>query len=77
MEKWSRTSVRCYSGYKAVERPVSFRINGHELKVLRIVESWYEPDHLYFSVQASDGLSYILRHHQYEDLWDVRMSDKS
>lgn len=73
METWSHTSVQCYSGYKAVERPVSFRVNGDELNVLKIVESWYEPDHLYFRVQASDGLSYILRHHEYEDLWEVRV----
>lgn len=72
MGRWSRASVRCYSGYKAAERPVSFRVHRDELKVVRIVESWHEPDHLCFRVRASDGASYILRHHRYQDFWEVR-----
>lgn len=66
------TTVRCLSGYRADERPVTFRLGRRDLRVTGIVESWYTPDHLYFKVEAEDGGVYLLRHHEYKDFWRVR-----
>jgi hypothetical protein len=69
---WNRTAVRCFSGYRADERPLSFLLEDRETKVHAILESWREPDYACFRVEIEDGLVYDLRHHEYEDVWEAR-----
>jgi hypothetical protein len=57
-----RVQVECYSGRKADERPVRFRLEGREYMVEQILDQWYGPEHEYFKLQADDGNVYILRH---------------
>jgi hypothetical protein len=75
-KSWHRTAVRCLSGYKADERPLSFLVDDDEIEVRTILESWREPDYLYFRVETKDGQAYDLRQHEYEDFWQVRESGK-
>lgn len=63
--------VRCYSGYKANERPVSFRIRDHEHTVTDILDRWYGPDYAYFKLKADDGNTYILRYSEPHDEWEL------
>lgn len=56
-----RLEVDCYSGRKADEHPVRFRIGDHAYMVDEILDQWYGPDDIYFKVQADDGNFYILR----------------
>jgi hypothetical protein len=58
--------VKCYSGFKANERPQSFVHAGRELLVMDIEGSWYEEDactrarRACFRVRADDGDLYLL-----------------
>ena len=54
--------VDCYSGRKADERPVRFRLDGREYLVDEVLDQWYGPEHAFFKVRADDGNLYILRH---------------
>jgi uncharacterized protein (UPF0128 family) len=54
--------VECYSGRKAEERPVRFRVDGHEYVVEEVLDQWYEPEDVFFKVRADDGNVYVLRH---------------
>ena len=56
-----KLEVECYSGRKADERPVRFRLDGHEYLVEELVDQWYGPSDSYFKVRADDGNLYILR----------------
>lgn len=56
-----RVQVACYSGWKADERPVRFRLEGHEYTVEEVLDQWYGPDEVFFKVRADDGKLYILR----------------
>jgi uncharacterized protein (UPF0128 family) len=56
-----KLQVDCYSGRKADERPVRFRLNGHEYRVEEIQDQWYGPSDTYFKIRADDGNLYILR----------------
>ena len=73
-KSWSPTRVRCLAGYRSNERPISYLIDDTEVEVRTILESWREPDYLYFEVEAEYGGVYALRHHEYEDYWEVRES---
>jgi uncharacterized protein (UPF0128 family) len=54
--------VDCYSGQKADERPVRFRLDGREYLVEEVLDQCYGPEHAFFKVRADDGNLYILRH---------------
>lgn len=58
---YMKLQVECYSGYKAEERPVIFRIDGHEYRVEEVLDQWYGPADAWFKVRAHDGNLYILR----------------
>ncbi len=53
--------VEAYSGYKAQERPLRFRLGEHWRLVREVVDRWYGPEATYFKVAAEDGNLYILR----------------
>lgn len=54
--------VECYSGQRADERPVRFRLDGRDYMVEELVDQWYGPDDVFFKVRADDGNLYVLRH---------------
>ncbi|WP_287155290.1 hypothetical protein [Candidatus Solincola tengchongensis] len=70
--------VKCYSGFKADERPLSFVLSGRELSVMDIEGSWFEEDEtsrerrVCFRVRADDGDLYLLSHHPEEGSWILR-----
>jgi hypothetical protein len=57
-----KVQVECYSGSKADERPIRFRLGGHEYAVKGVLDQWYGPDHVFFNIRADDGNVYVLRH---------------
>jgi hypothetical protein len=71
---WNPSQVRCLAGSRANERPISFLVNEREIKVRAVLASWREPEYLCFRVETEDGRVYHLRHHEYEDYWEVRIS---
>ena len=56
-----KLSVECYSGRKADERPVRFLLAGRLYRVETVLDQWYDPEHIFYKVQANDGNLYILR----------------
>jgi uncharacterized protein (UPF0128 family) len=56
-----RLEVECYSARKADERPVRFRLDGHEYLVEELLDQWYGENDAFYKVRADDGNLYILR----------------
>jgi hypothetical protein len=56
-----KLKVECYSGRKADERPVRFRLEGKQYVVQALLDQWYDPDSIFYKVRADDGNLYILR----------------
>lgn len=52
--------VECYSGRKADERPLGFRLDAQEYAVEEVLDQWYGPDHVFFRVRADDRKVYVL-----------------
>ena len=63
--------VKCYSGYRLNERPVSFSIGEKEFQVKEILDRWYGADYAYFKVRADDGNIYILKYDEHQDSWEL------
>jgi hypothetical protein len=56
-----RIEVQAYAGFKADERPVSFRLAEREYVVEQLLDKWYGPTETWFKVLADDGGTYILK----------------
>ena len=67
--------VKCYSGFKVNERPLSFTLRGREFSVMDIEGSWYVEDEsgkerrACFRVRADDGDLYLLSCDENRDDW--------
>ena len=68
-----RVEVECYSGYKADQRPLRFRVGEHLLEVQTVLDQWYGPSEAWFRVRASDGNIYVLKHtcRGNQDVWSL------
>lgn len=80
--KFEVIDVQAYSGYKHNEKPISFRFQGKDYKVVEIVDRWYEgsvesnkPYMNYFKVRAEDAKEYILRYNNLFDKWSILIKD--
>jgi len=56
-----KLQVDCYSGRKADERPLRFRLEGRQYVVEEVLDQWYDPESIFYKVRADDGNLYILR----------------
>ena len=63
--------VKAYSGYRANERPLSFRLGERTLAVTALLETRRDPAHDCFRVLAEDGGKYLLRWHRKTDRWSL------
>jgi len=68
--------VECYSGYRGEETPRRFFIDGRRVEIEAVMDRWLAPDHAYFKLRGADGATYILRHEQATDRWELWMYDK-
>jgi hypothetical protein len=66
-----KVEVEAYSGFKADERPLRFRLGERWIAVEEVVDRWYDPDAVYFRVRAEDAGMYILRHVDGSDVWTL------
>ena len=56
-----KLEVDCYSGRKADERPVRFRLEGRQYLVEEVLDQWYGLQDAFYKIRADDGNLYILR----------------
>ena len=50
-----KLEVDCYSGYKAEEKPIRFRLDGHQYLIEEVLDQWYGPNDEFYKVRADDG----------------------
>lgn len=63
--------VSCYAGYRAEQEPTAFWLGDRRLEVKAILDRWYAPAQRWFRVDADDGDTYVLRHDETSDEWDI------
>jgi hypothetical protein len=70
-EKEMELEVNCYSGRKADERPVRFRLDKRDYTVEEVLDQWYGPDDAFYKVRAQDGNVYVLRRQMSDGSWHL------
>jgi len=71
MKKEMELEVICYSGRKADERPVRFRLDKRDYTVEEVLDQWYGPDDVFYKVRAQDGNVYVLRQQTSDGSWHL------
>lgn len=64
-------TVESYSGTRADERPVAFRLGERRIVVRAILDRWYGEDHAYFKLIGEDGALYLIRQDRGCDRWEL------
>lgn len=64
-------TVESYSGTRADERPVAFRLGERRIAVREIIDRWYGEDHAYFKLIGEDGALYLIRQDRGCNLWEL------
>ena len=68
--------VECYAGHRGEEEPRAFFLGERRVQVTEVLDRWLVPDHRYFKVRADDGATYILRHENAADRWELTLFER-
>lgn len=53
--------------------PRAFNLGNRRIEVLQIIDRWLSTEYGYFKLQASDGSTYILRHDELSNQWELTL----
>jgi hypothetical protein len=69
--------VDCSAGYRGEESPRRFHWEDRSVDVAEVVDRWIGQDHRYFKVRDPDGDTWILRHDELLDRWELALYEAS
>jgi hypothetical protein len=67
----TKLKVECYAGYKGNQRPLALSLGKRRMRITKIIDQWYGPDHTYFKVLTDEENVYILRYREVSDNWEL------
>jgi hypothetical protein len=65
--------VDCYAGHRGEQTPRALVLGGRRLDVVEVVDAWLAPDHRYFKLKCTDGDTYLVRHDERSNTWELTM----
>jgi len=68
-----RVDVECYAGHRGEQTPCMLILGDRRIVVAEVVDAWLAPDYRYFKLRGSDGDTYLVRHDERSDTWELTM----
>jgi hypothetical protein len=65
--------VECYAGYRGEQTPRTLILGEHRIAVTEVVDAWLAPDYRYFKLTGADGNTYLVRHDERSNTWELTM----
>jgi len=65
--------VECYAGHRGEQTPRTLILDDRRIAVAKVVDAWLAPDHRYFKLKGADGNTYLVRHDERSDTWELTM----
>jgi len=65
--------VECYAGHRGEQAPRSLILGDRRVAVAEVLDAWLAPDHRYFKLRGSDGDTYLVRHDERANTWELTM----
>jgi hypothetical protein len=66
-------NVECYAGHRGEQTPRTLILGDRRIAVAAVLDAWLAPDYRYFKLRGADGDTYIVRHDERSDTWELRM----
>jgi hypothetical protein len=68
-----RVGVECYAGHRGEQTPRMLIFGDRRVVVAEVLDAWLAPDYRYFKLRGSDGDTYLVRHDERSDTWELTM----
>jgi len=65
--------VECYAGHRGEQTPRTLILGDRRIDVAEVLDAWLAPDHRYFKLRGEDGDTYLVRHDERSDTWELTM----
>ena len=65
--------VECYAGHRGEQTPRTLILGDRRIAVAEVVDAWLAPDYRYFKLRGVDGDTYLVRHDQRSNTWELTM----
>src|SRR5262249_28917533 len=66
-------SVECYAGHRGEQTPRTLILGDRRIAVEEVLDAWLAPDYRYFKLRGADGDTYLVRHDERSNLWELTM----
>ena len=66
-------SVEWYAGHRGEQTPRTLILGERRIVVAEVVDAWLAPDYRYFKVRGADGNTYLVRHDERSNTWELTM----
>lgn len=65
--------VECYAGHRGEQTPRTLILGNRRIAVAGVLDAWLAPEYRYFKLRSADGDTYIVRHDERTDTWELTM----
>src|SRR5213594_1677704 len=72
-ERALTVGVECYAGHRGEQTPRTLILGDRRIAVADVLDAWLAPDHRYFKLRGADGHTYLVRHDERSDTWELTM----
>ena len=65
--------VECYAGHRGEQTPRTLILGDRRMAVAAVLDAWLAPDYRYFKLKGLDDKTYLVRHDERSDTWELTM----
>ena len=65
--------VECYAGHRGEQTPRTLILGDRRMAVAAVLDAWLAPDYRYFKLRDADHNSYLVRHDERSNTWELTM----
>src|SRR5205823_11695073 len=72
-ERLLSVGVECYAGHRGEQTPRTLILGDRRISVAEVLDAWLAPDYRYFKLKGADGDTYLVRHDERSNSWELTM----
>ena len=72
-ERLLAVRVECYAGHRGEQTPRALILGDRRIAVADVLDAWLAPEYRYFKLRGADGDTYLVRHDERADIWELTM----
>ena len=66
-------TVECYAGHRGEQTPRTLTLGDRRIAVTEVLDAWLAPEYRYFKLRGADGNTYLVRHDERSNTWELTM----